>query len=265
MTLNLVKWRLMLTTLPVTLLILTVKLVVLHVFEYEGLVNFSQIGIVITGGTFLIGFMLAGTISDYKESEKIPSEIACALETLEDTIHLAHGYKGGFDVKVLKQQLFQVTESIKHWLQNGTSEDEVLEKIHRISDIALALEKAGVGPIASRITGEQHNLRKVVSRLNVIKRTNFLSTGYALLEVLTVVIIGLLMISRFEHEVIAIIIVCFITQIFVYMIRLIKDIDQPFEYAPDGRVGAADVDLFPLLEYHKRASGRLASDAPSVS
>ena len=87
--------------------------------------------------------------------------------------------------------------------------------------------------------------------------TNFLSTGYALLEVLAVVIIFLLMIGKFDSELVRIIIVSFVTQIFVYMIRLIRDIDEPFEYAPDGRQGAADVDLFPLYEYQARAAKRL--------
>ena len=100
-------------------------------------------------------------------------------------------------------------------------------------------------------------MRKAFSRVNVIRKTSFLATGYALLEVLAVVIICLLMISKFDSELVRIIIVCFITQIFVYMLSLIKDIDEPFEYSSDGSVGAADVDLFPLFEYKARAEARL--------
>ena len=62
---------------------------------------------------------------------------------------------------------------------------------------------------------------------------------------------------KFENEVTSIIIISFITQIFVYMLRLIRDIDEPFEYSPTGKERAADVDLFPLVEYDKRAKGRL--------
>lgn len=254
---NMIKWKLMLTTLPITLVVLLVKFYITHGLQYEGLVKFSDIGIVITGGVFLIGFMLAGTISDYKESEKIPSELACAIETIEDTLFLGHGFKGGYDLSEVRKQLNEVTESIINWFKHGGSEDEVFRRINSITSIALTLEKAGIGAIAARITGEQHNLRKLFSRVNVIKKTNFLSTGYALLEVLTLVIIALLLVSKFENETISIIIISFITQIFVYMIRLIRDVDQPFEYSPTGTVRAADIDLFPLLDYDQRAKKRI--------
>lgn len=253
---SMIKWKLMLTTLPITICILLVKLGFIHLLQYEGLVKFSEISIVVTGGVFLIGFMLAGTISDYKESEKLPSELACAIETIEDTLFLAYGYKGGFDLEQTRRKLREVTESILHFLRNGSSEDDVFQKINGLTDVALTLEQAQVGAIAARVTGEQHNLRKLFSRLNVIRKTNFLSTGYALLEVLTAVILCLLMISKFEHEIVSIIIVCFISQIFIYMIRLIKDVDQPFEYSPSGEGQAADIDLFPLIDYHARSLAR---------
>lgn len=254
---NMIKWKLMLTTLPITLLILLLKFIITNGLEYEGLVKFSEIGIVITGGVFLIGFMLAGTIADYKESEKIPAELACAIETLEDTILLGHSFKGGFELSEARKQLNEVSESIINWFKNGGSEEEVFRRINSITSIALMMEKAGVGAIAARITPEQHNLRKLFSRVNVIKKTGFLTTGYALLEVLSIVIIGLMLVSKFENETISIIIISFITQIFVYMLRLIRDVDEPFEYSPSGKVRAADIDLFPLLDYDQRAKRRI--------
>ncbi len=254
---NKVKWKLMLTTVPITLFVLLVKMGIVYGLQYEGLVKFSEIGIVITGGVFLIGFMLAGTISDYKESEKIPAEIANAIETIDDTLVLAHQAKGGFDVQELRRQLQEVTQAILDWFGKKTSEEEVFRKISNITNIANVLEKAAVGAICARVSGEQHGLRKLFSRALVIRKTNFLSTGYALLEVITVVIIFLLLISRFENLIVGTIIICFITQIFIYMIRLIKDVDQPFEYSPTGEQGAADIDLFPIIEYQKRARNRM--------
>src|SRR4030095_4176993 len=223
---NMVKWRLMLTTLPFTAFMLLVKFAIVHGLNYEGLVKFSEIGLVITGGIFIIAFMLAGTISDYKESEKLPAEIACAIETIDDTLVLGYNFKGGFDLGEVRRQLNAVTQTIINWFDKNGTDEEVYAKIASITSIALVLEKAAVGPIAARISGEQHNLRKLFARVNVIKRTYFLATGYALLEVLTVVIIGLLIIAKFENEITGVIIIAFITQIFVYMIRLIRDVDE---------------------------------------
>jgi hypothetical protein len=257
MKLNLIKWRLMLTTMPVMLLVLLVKILLDKVLQYHGLVDFSEIGLVITGGIFLIGFMLAGTLSDYKESEKIPAEMATTLESIEDTILLAHRFKGDFDLFAQLRQLYEVTESIIQYFAHRESEAEVYRKIEGITAIALHIEQTKMGSTTSWVKREQTNLRKLFARTTVIKRTHFISTGYAFLEVLTIVIIGLLLVSRFENFPISIILVSFITQIFVYMVRLIKDIDHPFEYPVTGKVRAADIDLFPLIEYHERAKGRL--------
>ncbi|MBP7240020.1 MAG: hypothetical protein KBA14_07325, partial [Saprospiraceae bacterium] len=80
------KWRLMVASLPITIGVVLLKIMIEQGFHFEGLVHLSEIGVVITGGIFLIGFMLAGTLADYKESEKIPAEMAGTLEAIEDTV-----------------------------------------------------------------------------------------------------------------------------------------------------------------------------------
>ncbi|MEP6796152.1 MAG: hypothetical protein ABJB16_17620 [Saprospiraceae bacterium] len=252
MKINLVKWRLMLLTFPITLIVVLLKIGIVQWLHFDGIVNFSEIGLVITGGIFLIGFMLAGTLSDYKESEKIPSEIACTIESIEDTVTLAHGFSGNFDLAAQKKQIYELTDAIINYFEQKEDEETVYKKIEGLTSVALVIESTHLGSTTSWIKREQANLRKLYSRTTVIQRTHFISTGYAFLEVLTFLIIGLLLITRFENMMISIIMVSFITEIFVYMLSLIKDIDHPFEYPPDGKVRAADIDLFPLIEYRHR-------------
>jgi hypothetical protein len=45
----------------------------------------------------------------------------------------------------------------------------------------------------------------------------------------------------------------------VYLYRLIKDIDDPFEYSRDGRRGSSEVALFPLTDYLQRLDNRNAA------
>ena len=262
MKLNIVKWRLMLTTLPFPLFMLLLKLGLYYGLNFEGLVKFSEVGIVVTGGIFLLGFMLAGVMADYKESERLPGELASALETIDDIITLAYEVKFSFDVKDLRSRLNQVTESIINFFERKHNADVVFQKISSITEIAAVMETANVGGIISRMSVEQQNLRKLFTRVTVIKQTNFLSTGYALLQVLSLIIFGLLLISKFDSIFVSGIIVCFITQIFVYMIRLIMDVDQPFEYSVKGLPRASDVDLFPLMDYHDRALNREIAAKP---
>lgn len=257
MNLNLIKWKPMIAALPITMGVVLLKSGVVLGLGYDGLVHFSEIDLVITGGIFLIGFMLAGTLADYKESEKIPSEMAVAIESIEDTVVLAHRFKGDFDLPAQKRQLNEVTEAILNYYAHLETEDIVYKKIEEITSIALHVEQTKIGSTSSWVKREQTNLRRLFSRTTVIKRTSFIATGYAFLEVLTIVVIVLLLITRFENFITGIILVAFFTQIFIYMVRLIKDIDHPFEYPVNGRVRAADIDLFPLREYHERAKERL--------
>ena len=36
----------------------------------------------VAGTIFLIGFLISGVLSDYKESEKLPSELSASIKTL---------------------------------------------------------------------------------------------------------------------------------------------------------------------------------------
>ncbi|MEO6131454.1 MAG: hypothetical protein ABIQ02_06375 [Saprospiraceae bacterium] len=254
---NILKWKLMLTTLPITLLVLGVKMGLVYGLQFEGIVKFSEISLIITGGIFLIGFMLAGTLADYKESEKMPSDMACSIETIEDLIILAHDFNPNFDLTEQRKQINDVTGSILRWFSNEESEKVVFDRIKGLASIALLVQNSKIGSTAARCTAEISTLRKLFSRAVVIKKTNFLSTGYALLEIETVALIVLLMISKFENYFIGAILVCFVTHIFVYMIRLIRDIDQPFEYSSTGKKGAAEVDLFPLQDLELRTREKL--------
>lgn len=146
-----------------------------------------------------------------------------------------------------------VSETLICYFDHKATEDEVYKKLDEITEIALPVEQTKMGSTTSWVKREQTNLRTLFTRVTVIKRTSFIETGYAFLDVITVVTIGLLLVSRLENFTISLIMVALVTQIFVYMIRLIKDIDHPFEYPEVGKVRAADVHLFPLREYYERA------------
>jgi hypothetical protein len=253
----LIKWRLMLTSLPYVAAAVIVKLALEHLINFSGVIEFSDVGLVLTGGVFLVGFMLAGTMADYKESEKIPADIACTLETVEETIAQAAVAKPGFDDKALRATLFDLTQGIYDWMYKKLSQERLFAKVEELARVAHALEKAGAAGYASRVLGEVHNLRKILTRVAVISRTGFLASGYALLETLTAAIVMLMMISKFKSAVAELILIAFVSLIFTYMLRLIRDIDDPFEYSADGDKGAAEVELFPLEEYLARAKARL--------
>ena len=121
----------------------------------------------------------------------------------------------------------------------------------------LQVERDGAGAYASRAVSELNNLRRTITRIKVISTTGFLPPAYALLETLLGIILLLLVVAKYKSPLAMGILVPFITLIYVYMLRLIRDIDDPFDYSPDGtKGGGAEVDLTPLDEYQTRLKSR---------
>ena len=255
-----IKWKLMLSSIPVALLAFSLKLFLTELVGFEGILELSEISLIISAGVFLIGFMLAGTMADYKESEKVPGEIAASLENIEEKV-VGVCLKQALSVQNARQEVQALAICIFEWLIKKRKQEEVYSRLTAFNTLIHQLDMAGgAPPIVARIWGELHHLRKMVTRTSVISRTGFLQTGYALLEMLLVVTFVLLVLVKFKSLVAMIMIVFFITLIYVYMYRLIKDIDDPFEYHPEtADKGAAEVALFPITEYMERLEQRLHS------
>ena len=255
----------MLTTLPWVAVVLGIKAAI-GLAGFGGLINFSDVGVVLTSGVFLIGFLLAGTMADYKEAERLPAEIATTLETLEEIFVLASTSRPALSLPALRREVHMLTEAILDWMYRRRSTAMVFAALTHFNDSICMLEREGAGPYASRAVPQLLALRRNVSRIDVIVRTGFLPAAYALLEVLAAMIILVVLVARFNNTMSEILLVTVVSLINVYMLRLIRDIDNPFDYGEDGtQRGSAEVSLFPLQEYRERLAARLdAAFAPDV-
>jgi len=254
-----VKWRLMLTTLPIVVVVLAFKVFLFdHWRGFGAVLEFPDLTFVLTGGIFLVGFMLAGTLADYKEAEKLPAEVVCSLQTIEETFDQGATSKSSLEPQMLRGLVRVAADAIDAWLHRKVAYERVTAALEGLTAGARQLERAGAPPpIGVRAIAEIHGLRRSLMRMEVISRTGFLATGYALLEILTVIIIGLLMMVKFRSLLSECTLIALITLIYVYMLRLIRDIDDPFEYGPAGAVGAAEVDLEVLISYRRGLAARL--------
>ncbi len=252
------KWKLMLTTLPFVLAVTAVKALLEFGFSWSGAVEFSEVGVVLTAGVFLTGFLLTGTISDYKEAEKLPAELATTLELLEEILVLACVTRPHLGLSPLRGSLLKLTDDIRSWLWKQQRTHQVFDSLTGFTEVLKTLEREGAGPYASRAVPQLGNLRKTVSRIDVISRTGFLPPAYALLETMLGLIVVLVVTAKYKSTLAEFILVPVLTLIYVYMLRLIRDVDDPFDYAPDGkRRGGAEVELFPLDEYRERLQSRV--------
>jgi hypothetical protein len=70
-----IKWKLMLSTLPLVFLILAFTYVRSEIWQIASLFEFADTAPMITATALVIGFMMAGIMSDYKEGERLPADI----------------------------------------------------------------------------------------------------------------------------------------------------------------------------------------------
>lgn len=255
---TLLRWKLIFWAMPYALAVLILKLVLVEWLNFDGILDIHEIRIIFTAGVFLIGFMLTGTLTDYKESEKIPGEIASLLEAMEEmatTLSLKTGLNPASTRKAVKTISIAIYDRFFHKI----SQEELYDAFAEFNTHIHELDKAGAAaPIIGRLHQHLHDLRGILTRTWVISKTGFLGTGYALLELLVVAISILLLVTNFQSYTAMITIVFFVELLYVYMYKLIKDIDDPFEYPATGHEeGSTEVPLFPLEDYMKRLDARM--------
>src|SRR5687767_2350199 len=115
----------MITTLPFVAVVLLIKVGLQFGIQFEGVLEFSDVGLVLTGGVFLMGFMLAGTMADYKESEKLPGTLACSLENIEEFFDQATVGRPTLHRLPLKTEVRDAGRRIRQWIFKQTPSAEV--------------------------------------------------------------------------------------------------------------------------------------------
>jgi hypothetical protein len=233
-----------------------------YVLGIQSVMDFGDIGAVLTGAALIIGFMLAGVIGDYKESERLPGELASTLETVDDAIVAASKATKGFAAGDYRRRYYDIVTVIADWFLNRTTVESCYAALRRMNDLTADLERAGMGVIfLGRCLSEQHNLRRTITRIEVIRRTRFIQTGYALLQIFVVTTIVLLVFANFRNWVVQFLVTGTLSLIYLYLLRLIMDLDDPFEYAGGYQEGtSADVSPHPVLEFHQRFGEALAAE-----
>src|SRR3954469_19652377 len=88
----------------------------LHPFDLNPLLS----GLV-AANVFLLGFLLAGTLGDYKEAEKLPGELASSLETICDEALLVHQEKGVPDAAECVALCADVATDVRRWIVHETT------------------------------------------------------------------------------------------------------------------------------------------------
>jgi hypothetical protein len=259
------RWRLFWTSLPVAIALTALKLVLDELLGFKGFLEFnSDLNVIFTALVFIMGFILAGTIVDFKEAERLPGEIACQLEIMEDwfveaSVMAARTKDYPVDAPAQRELLAAVRDSTREtldWFKSASKRSEdIFPAVKRLDEQIKRMERAGLDRITVRMLGDVNQLRRAVTRAYIIARTEFMSSAYALFEFFLAFIFLLLLACSFRSPTVAVVVTSFLSLTYWYLYRLIRDIDNPFDFGQ----GHTEVSLQPLERYLVRIEKRLES------
>jgi hypothetical protein len=216
---------------------------------------------VIGAEVFIIGFLLSGTTSDFKEAEHLPAEIAASLETMADECLIASADLSMPEARTGLEQLARIAAAIRRWLAADHGFDDVLTEIRALNGTIRAIEPKTQAGAATRLKGEQATTRLKVLRIDTLRRTSFVSSGYLIGEVIGLLLVVVLLLTDVGASAPTLVVVGIIAFLLFYLFVLIRDLDNPFKY-PNGKPGPADVPV-DVLERTEDRFHALLSSAPA--
>lgn len=237
------KWGLTLKVLVVVSILLVIK----RIIDYFNLdvASASPLITALVGGViFTIAIIFTGTLTDYKESEKIPGELATSIKALYSDSKVIPVN----DEKItagMRSHIVALLQSINSNFRKNTWELEeinsAMDSINR--DIRSLAEKGLAPPLIVKLRTELTNLDRISNRIKIIAETTFIPAAYGIAELAVAAVLLVLLFVRTEPYYEGLALIGATSTLLIGLIMLIKDMDNPFEV---GKNSYADIDLFLL-------------------
>ena len=149
------KWDKSIKIIPFVFIIIFLKLG-LHFYGIEGMTMNALFPSMVAAVVFLFGFLLSQCLIDFKESEKLPGEIASSLETIYDDAEIIFKSKGAPpQAEQCMKCIASMASSILAWFNNKYTTDNLFESLYELSDFIYPLEPFSTPPAISRLKTQQ--------------------------------------------------------------------------------------------------------------
>jgi hypothetical protein len=250
------KWGLLLKVLIISIGLMVLKggldLLSVHVVIASG--EWPRAVSALVGGViFTIAIIFSGVLADYKESEKIPGELAGSIKAL---------YR---DCKVIPFSDAQRAEELCGHIQKllSTINANFKANVWEIKEINAAMDainadirclaENGLAPqFVVKLRTELMNIDKISNRIKTITETTFIPAAYGLAELAVVAVLVLLLFIRIEPYYGGLAIIGATSVLLIGILMLISDMDNPFEV---NKNTYADVDLSLLWNLEEELKG----------
>jgi hypothetical protein len=243
------KWGLIFKAFGITLSLLLVRLV-FDYLNFDILTVTNLITAFIGGAIFTIAIIFAGTLTDYKESEKIPSEIATSIRSFYTDLDLVR-VSDKTIVQRMKENTASLLRSINTNFRNNTwSMEEMDRAVDTLNEDIGRLVDLNVPPnFIIKLKTEMTNIDRISHRVKTIAETSFIPAAYAISELAAAGVIILLFFVKLDPFYEGLVLFTVLCMLLTALLLLIRDMDNPFEV---GKKTYADIDLFLLWDLEKK-------------
>jgi hypothetical protein len=220
-----------------------------------GMSTTPLISSVISGGIFVMGLVVAGTLVDYRDAERAPTDVAASLYTLLRETEAMNRIWGKPDMAAARARFIAVVTSLRADISSGNTR----ECQAAIEDLSQTLEELEGSDVPAnyivRLRSEQASLRKAALRVYHIQREEFLPSAKAMITSVVVIILLILLFTDMGGLLESLVTVGFLGFFFIYLLRLLNVIDKPFKAGRERTDD--DVSLFLLTEFvvHAQTKG----------
>lgn len=235
-----VTFRVLLLSLVATTLVLIFKSITIYL-DLRPIDLGSLHSAIVSGATFVIGFILSATIADYKESERIPSDFATQIEDMHVDAVAIHTNYPTFDLVGFRKQLLKAARGFVKDVRTKSYDSR--SDIYGLSPFFGQMEQGKVPPnFVVKLKQQQTALLRARNRVSYIQRIKFIPSATILARSIVVLVILTLLFTNVDG---GLMIVGLISFILIYMLILINVISTPFHTAGKTK---DDVSLFQVNE-----------------
>jgi hypothetical protein len=180
---------------------------------------------------FLLGFLLNGVLTDFKESEKIPAELSTSLQTLNLEIQAIRAYHPEAQITAALSAVAGLGQSLLDWLKERISTEQMLARhaqAHAEVVRAAVHFKGDASTLRGRLMQDLAVILAKVNRVQTIRDTTFVPLVYWMADIASVLLFAGLVMARAENLSESVFFLAVISFIVILLLRLIDDIDNPF-------------------------------------
>jgi hypothetical protein len=231
----------------------------LWVIGVEGMSPTALSAGIITGGVFVMGLVVAGTLGDYRDAERAPTDLAAGLYSILRETESMHAVWKAPDLAGMRRRLIAVVTTLRADIDAGDTRT-CQAAIEDLSETFLELDESDVpANYVVRLRAEQAGLRKSLLRVYHLQREEFLPSAYSMIVAFVSLIIVLLLFTNFDGLAESLVTVGFLSFFFLALLQLLTVISTPFKVGTERTED--DVSLFLLNEFVVQVQASEAGEA----